>query len=284
MTRPGFPFVALTAAACLLSMTASPPATAQSQNELRRENERLRAEMADLRVELEAARQEITDLKAEVDRLRALLDAAGQAPPAKASPMPEPQVTIDESSPDASPRALLKAIIEAYQEETADLNMGTGPDDPDRIGYLRRLNRWVAGVNREYRLPVEWHVRILEPAVRAGRNYRLRLQAVDPKTGVHLGDPFDAILSGSLASRLREHEERYGLDEQLLLKGVILPRVAVNEQRTEPGTFDNPRFVGPFVEFDFIVQAQTILPAPEETEKKEGGKPAETETPPAADR
>ena len=262
MTRTGFPFVALIAAACLLPALIASPALAQSQNELRRENQRLRTEVADLEAELEAARAEIAALRAEIVALRALLEDAGQAAPPSTAPPPEPEVTVDESKPQASPRALLAAIIEDYQQETADWETGTGPDDSDRTAYLRRLGRWAAGVNREYRLPVEWHVRILEPAVRVGRDYRLRLRAVDPETDAQLGDPFDAVLSRSVASRLREREERYGLEDQLLLKGVVQPNVMINQERTERGAFDNPRFVGPFVEFEFTVQAQTIVPVP----------------------
>lgn len=285
MTSLGFRPAAQIAVACLLLAWVPTPAAAQSQNELRLENQRLRTQVADLEVELEAAREEIADLRAEIERLQKSLDERGQtapaAPPSAPQPAPEEEVTIDESKPDASPRALLAAVIADYREETAELELGTGPDDPVRTGYLRRLNRWVAGINRQYRVPIEWHVRIVDPAVRIGRAYRLRLRAVDPKTDVQLGDPFDAMLSSSLASRLREHEQRMGLDDVMILKGVLLPGVLINEERTEAGAFDNPRFVGPFVEFEFTVQAQTILPVPEETEQEA---PAEAETPPPVDR
>jgi len=283
MIRLGFRPAAQIAVASLLLAWIPSSALAQSQNELRLENQRLQTQVADLQVELETAREEIAALKEEIERLEQLLAERGRTAPAVPQPAPEEEVTIDESKPDASPRALLAAIIADYHETTAELEMGSGPDDPARSGYLRRLDRWVAGINRQYRLPVEWHVRIVDPVERVGRTYRLRLRAVDPKTAVQLGDPFDAILSSSLVSRLRDHEQRSGLDDVMILKGVLLPDVGVNEARTEPGAFDNPRFVGPFVEFGFAVQAQTILPVPEEDEgkEKEEARPAEAETPPA---
>jgi hypothetical protein len=279
MIRLRFRLAGQIAVAGLALAWISSPAVAQSQNELRLENQRLQTQVADLEVELETAREEIASLKAEIERLQRLLDARGQAAPAAppAAAAPEEEVTIDESRPEASPRALLAAIIAGYGEETAELEMGAQAGDAARTGYLRRLNRWVAKINRQYRVPIEWHVRIVDPAVRVGRAYRLRLRAVDPKTDVQLGDAFDAVLSSSLVSRLREHEQRFGLDDVMILKGVLTPAVLVNTERTEAGAFDNPRFVGPFVEFDFAVQAQTILPAPEEDERE---KAAEAEAPP----
>jgi hypothetical protein len=283
MTSLGFRHAVPIVVAVLLIGSIGAPAAAQSQNDLRRENQSLRTQVDDLQRELEAAREEIARLQAEIERLQKLLEegpppaAAAPVAPVEAEPAPEAQVTIDESVPEASPRALLAAVIAGHGQEMAGVPMGTESDEPARIGYMRRLNRWVARTNRQFKMPIEWHVRIVEPAVRYGRGFLLRLQAVDPKTDVALGDAFDTLLSASLASRLRDHEQRHGLDDVMVLKGIIEPGVAINEQRLEMGPFDNPRFVGPFVEFGFTVQAQTILPRPEE---KKDEKPAEADTPP----
>jgi len=280
MISLGFRHAVPIVVASLLIGSMGAPAAAQSQNDLRRENQSLRTQVADLQRDLEAAREEIAGLKAEIERLKQLLEEgppAAPVAPAGDEPAPEERVTIDESVPDASPRALLATVIAGHQQEMAGVAMGSGPDEPARIGYMRRLNRWVAKTNRQFKVPIEWHVRIVDPAVRYGRGYLLRLKAVDPETDVPLGDPFDTVLSASLASRLRDHEQRHGLDDVLLLKGIVEPGVAINEQRIEKGPFDNPRFVGPFVEFDFTVQAQTILPRPEE---KKDEKPAEADTQP----
>lgn len=283
MISLGFRHAVPIVVASLLIGSTGTPAAAQSQNDLRRENQSLRTQVADLQRDLEAAREEIAGLKAEIERLQKLLEegpppaAAAPVTPSDDEPAPEERVTIDESVPEASPRALLAAVIAGHRQEMAGVAMGSEPDGPARIGYMRRLNRWLAKTNRQFKVPIEWHVRIVDPAVRYGRGYLLRLQAVDPKTDVPLGDAFDTLLSASLASRLRDHEQRHGLDDVLLLKGIVEPGVAINEQRLEMGPFDNPRFVGPFVEFDFTVQAQTILPRPEEKKDKE---PAEADTQP----
>jgi outer membrane murein-binding lipoprotein Lpp len=280
MISLGFRHAVPIVVASLLIGSMGAPAAAQSQNDLRRENQSLRTQVDDLQRDLEAAREEIAGLKAEIERLKQLLEEgppAAPVAPVEDEPAPEERVTIDESVPEASPRALLAAVIAGHQQEMAGMAMGSEPDGPTRIGYMRRLNRWVARTNRQFKMPIEWHVRIVDPAVRYGRGYLLRLQAVDPKTDVPLGDAFDTLLSASLASRLRDHEQRHGLDDVLLLKGIVEPGVAINEQRLEMGPFDNPRFVGPFVEFGFAVQAQTILPRPEEKKDK---KPAEADTQP----
>jgi hypothetical protein len=184
-------------------------------------------------------------------------------------------VTVDESKPDASPRALLRAVQASYAEATADREMGEADDSRERMLYLRELDRWVSRVNREFKTPIEWHVEIVSPAVQVGRGFVLRLQAVDPQTAVTLGDPFDALISRQLFARLRQQERRFGLDETLVLKGVMVPRVQINADRLVEGAFDNPRFIGPFAEFNLTVTAQAIIPVPETEEEEESGEEAD---------
>jgi hypothetical protein len=267
-----------------LATTALPrPAVGQeSQSDLRRENQRLLARVTDLERELAAAQEELKVLRAELAALRQQLAAPGGAPAAPPAPADQP-VTIDESKPDASPRALLKAIKADYQETTKDLELGQDTGDPKRVAYLRTLQRWAGKANRTYRMPIQWHVRIVSSAVPVGRGYLLRLQAVDPKTEVELGDPFDAVLPRSVASRLQEMEQRRGLDDVLLLKGVIAPRVVINEEREVVGAFDNPRFIGPYAEFGFDVQTQTIVLAPDAAEEEAAGNEGDSDAGSSAD-
>ncbi len=259
-------------AAGLVALAAD-PAPAQSLGELRRENERLRSQEEDLIRELEAARIKIEALRTENVRLRKLLADAGRLPPAQsgadAATPPEP-VTIDESKPDASPRALLRAVKNGYAEAVADLEIGDH-GSPVRTAYLRRLQRWTAKTNREYRRPIEWHVRIEGPVVSIGRSVVVHLRAVDPETRAELGDAFEALLARSRLSRLRLLERRGTLGEVLVLKGTLQPRILINEERPREGPFDNPRFVGPFVEFEFGVHATTLLPPREQKEKATDG-------------
>ncbi len=241
------------------------PAVGQSQSDLRRDNQRLRAEVEELRRELDALRAELQRLREENTRLQRQLAAAPTgpaAPPAAAVP-PPPQVSIDETLPDASPRALLRSLVESYRETMADLPTGDSPASAERLAYMRQLDRWASRVNREYKVPIEWHVEVIDLPVTAGRGFTARVQAVDPMTAATLGDPFDASLPRPVANRLRQIEQRQGLDEPLVLKGVLVPRVHVNEDRTDPGPFDNPRFIGTFAEFGFTVDVSALHPPKE---------------------
>ncbi|HWB19756.1 MAG TPA: hypothetical protein VG711_05605, partial [Phycisphaerales bacterium] len=85
----------------------------------------MKAEIQKLRDEIKAKDARIKQLESEVASLRAQLGNASQTAPDTSSQM----VTIDESVPSASPRALLNALKTSYAEATKDLNMGAGDDD-----------------------------------------------------------------------------------------------------------------------------------------------------------
>ncbi len=269
----------LLAAALIGSIAA--PTSAQGQkspSELRRENERLAEEVADLTRELEAARKENQELNDEIKRLNQLLTQAGQTARGVRAAPPElepEEVTIDETVPNASPRALLNALKASYREAAAEFDAGDPFDDGNgKTLYLRHLNRWSAKTNRELRSTIEWNVRLVDPnspAIRVGRGYVLRLQAVDPVTDSKLGDPFDVLLSKSLATRIEDRLRREGLDNVVLLRGVLSPRIHINESRVSEGAFDNPRFIGAYAEFGFSINVQTLLPRPAEAEEASAG-------------
>jgi len=270
--RTGSPrFIQPCLAACLaiLLLSSAPPAFAQSQSELRKENQRLQAELNDLAREHAEAKKEIEGLMEEIRRLRELLAQLGQTAASSAAvtpPAPEPEVSIDETIPNASPRALFGALRESYFAQVQEYEIGTSAGDPARDIYLRNLQQWRARTNREFRSTIEWHVKMVGAAVPAGRGLSVRLQAVDPETLVELGDPFDAAVSRSLASRLQQREERSGLDDVLVLRGVLVPRTHINEERASEGAFNNPRLIGPFAEFLFTVDAHSLVPAADDPE------------------
>jgi hypothetical protein len=246
-------------AAVLIGLLA-PVAGAQSQSELRRENQRLQTEAADLQRELDAARQRIADLEAEVARLAGAVRTGRPTIP----PVTPPKVTVDESKADASPRALFNAVVRSYESQTANLDLGTDENDSKRIVYMRDINRWASRLNRELKTKIDWHVLIIGRAVPVRRGYVVRLQAVDPVTGTELGDSFDALLSHVMASRLHDREERFGLEETMRLRGTLLPRIHINPQRDEEGPFNNPPFIGAFAEFAFAVEAKSLTVPKEE--------------------
>jgi hypothetical protein len=252
------------------------PVYGQSQAELRRENERLKTEAADLQRELAAAREEIARLQDELAQLRAGASGGetGQVAPA---PLPEVKVTIDETIPNASPRALMNALTEDYRTAMAEHAFGDDDRSNERAMYIREVQRWTTRVNRQYRSQIEWRVRIIDAGVRSGRGLVVRMQAVDPVTDAELGDPFDAAISRSLASRLQKLERAGELEHGLVLKGVLVPRVYFNQSRLTEGVFNNPRFIGPFAEYAFTVQTKSLIPPKPEPSGGEDADGAESE-------
>ncbi len=251
------------AALCLAGGLAARPASAQSPNDLRRENQRLRTRVGDLERELRAARDRIEKLERDIAHLQRLLAGVPTRAPSTA---PVEQVTIDESVPHASPRALLRAIIDSYRQELHDRDLASDDYIQKRAIYLRAISRWASRVNREMRAPIEWHVRLVDDQpVRA--LYVRRLMAVDPKTHAELGDSFEVVLPKGLARRIDEQVHR---GDVLVLKGALAPRVRLNEVRERRGVFDKPRFIGPFAEFGFTIDVGSLLlAAPEPDEDQE---------------
>lgn len=247
-------------------------AKAQSDSDLRLENQSLKTQVEDLTIELNAARERIAALEAEIARLRA---GGGSSQSVAPTPGPE-KTTVDESKPNASPRALLTALKKSYEDELKDHDMGRF-GSTERTNYLRALEHWRAGVTNKFRASIEWHVRPdrpVQPTARGG--VILSLVAVDPVTDVQLGGPFEVFLARSLARRLAAAEERSEIDK-LVLKGVLLPAVWINPDRAEPGTFDNPPLIGPYAEFGFRIEVRTLIPAQKKTGDESAGESEDEE-------
>jgi hypothetical protein len=252
----------------LALLAAAGAASAQSDADLRRENQGLRTRVNDLQRELDAARNRIRQLEREVEQLRQLLAAAPQT---QEGPTTGEKVTIDESVPHASPRALLKALQDGYLEAMLDLDIGD-PVNPEgrrhREAYLRQVHRWTRQMNRKMKAPIEWHIRFAQRAAYPLDAPGFMVEAVDPQTHAVLGDPFPMALPEPIVRRLRQREERGELTV-LVVKGVLIPRIGVNPERHEQGLFDKPRFIGPFAEFEFVVEASSVTPPPKPKEQPE---------------
>jgi hypothetical protein len=249
-------------------------ASAQSDAGLRRENQRLRTQVDDLKRELDAARNRIAQLELEVEKLRQLLAVTPQTPAGQSI---EERVTIDESVPHASPRALLKALQAAYLEAMLDIDPGdpeTAEGNRQRTAYLRELQRWSRRMNREMKTPIEWHVRVAGRSAYPPEAGDLKVEAVDPETHVVLGPSFRVSMAWARARQLKLHDER-GVAGVLVLKGVLIPNVTVDPERHEKGRFDHipPLFVGPFVEFEFHVEGSSLTLPPKPQEEPGQGTP-----------
>lgn len=251
-------------------------AVAQSESDLRKQNQQLAAQVQDLQKELKAAQDRLKVLEAQITQLQQQLAAARAGGPSVRTPVPplEPEkVTIDERVPHASPRALLVALVTSYQKAVENMEIGK-PGDGKRRAYIKKLEGWKASVDREFRGPITWHVRVLESRNGRGGERTVALQAVDPVTGVVLGDSFDVLLSTTVAERLAWYED-HGELEVMVLRGTLVPDVRINEQRESRGSFDNPPFIGPFGEFVYSVEVKSLTPAKDE-KPQPATKPAES--------
>src|SRR5688572_11718502 len=97
----------------------------ESDNDLRRKNQQLTTQVQDLRAELEALRRENESLKQRITQLEQAVLTARRAP-GRAVQQTQPEeperVTIDETLPGASPRALFRAVQESYDRAMANMD------------------------------------------------------------------------------------------------------------------------------------------------------------------
>lgn len=253
--HPAVLLVAILWCGCFNTLAAQ----AQSEAELRRSNEQLRTQVRDLERELEAARARIQELEREVEVLRNAL--GNTQSPGSSAPDAEPP-PIDTSNPTSSPPALLHTLKASYAEAINGLEPGVDRSR-ERSVYLRTVARWAASSNRQYREPIEWHVKVNE-AVANRPGYLMTLVVVDPKSSREVGEPFDVQIPRMMARRYDQLRERGEDVSTLILRGVLIPDIRVNENRLERGAFDNPPFIGPFAEFTFSVEPRSLLPVGEE--------------------
>jgi len=254
--------------AIILSLLPATTLTAQRAPDLQGEVERLRSENTRLAEELAAARAEIQRLRIEVQRL----SGTPRTPTRTVPPDPAPAAGVDESRPFASPRSIEKSLQERYAERFADVPRGT-PGDAVRERYLRSVDEWRRAIHREMTASVEWHMLILEAEENRGQ-IAMRLQAVDPETGAHLGEPITAGGSRSIARTYAVMAERGGLEHPLLVRGVVRPTLSIDPQRETPGPFDVPKLIGPFVQVEIAMSVQSIArprprPRPDDADEAE---------------
>jgi hypothetical protein len=238
----------------IMSCALTSHAVAQSDAELRRENQQLRSQ-------LDMAEARVAELEREVARLQQTIEVLRSRTDRDRPAADDEDVTIDESEPNASPRALMRALSKDYQEQLKDMPVGQA-DDRERQLYLRQLSRWQSAAIRKYRAQIQWHVRVLD-ATQTRSGYDLQLVAVDPKTDVRLGDPFAVSIPRGIARRYEQVTSR-GDAGVLIVRGVLTPDITINPERQTSGPFDNPKLIGPFAEFRFSIDVRSLLPVGEE--------------------
>jgi len=262
---------------CVLIFT-SRAAFAQSDADLRRANQTLTTQVADLTKELaalKAANKQLQDRIAQLEtQLAAARRAGGNATGGTLPPLEEPAVTIDETLPQSSPRALFKAVQVSHDEAVKDMELGKTGDSKRRV-YLRKLEQWKAATERAMRNPITWNVKEVDRR-NTGANQVWTLVAVDPKTEAELGDAFEVMLPRTVADRLANFEKRGELG-QMVLRGVAMPTLRVNEARADRGSFDKPRFVGPFVEYALMIEPKSLLPVKDDADEQKPAAGAATQ-------
>ncbi|MFO0874544.1 MAG: hypothetical protein U0575_11315 [Phycisphaerales bacterium] len=267
--RAGIATIATSGAAAALATAA----TAQSDNDLRTENQALRTRVHDLELELAAARARIAEVEKRLADAEARARAAGAgqpatipgavpgAAPAGPGPVPPPQppeTTFDDTSPTASPVALLKALQADYAQALAGVGGHASPKE--RTVYFRALEKWISQANRHHRTPIDWLVLTESVGAVGDKQVAMRVVAIDPGNGNALGDAFETTIPVTIFRRL----EAAGLTakgQYLRLRGTLVPSVRLNDRRDAVGPFDQPRFIGPFAELGFTVEATSATAA-----------------------
>lgn len=198
--------------------------------------EALRAKIAELEQELLRAKSRIADLE------RQLIDA-GQAPDGSAA-------GAEGASPEAadrSPDHLLGQLKTEFREAFPD---PAPTDERGRRQYLRVVAQWANKINREYRQRIDWVCEIVSRDLVGADEAFVDLQVIDSKTGEPVGSRFLIEWPRRLRSTLGRFED----GSRVRVRGLLIPEVRTNESRAEPGAFDIPPLIGPYVEFRFTVQ------------------------------
>lgn len=249
------PLVVLALAFLTLLVSAAAPTWAQSDADARATAEALRTRVADLELELKAAKARIAELERRLAEANAKAAAGG--PNTGAVPPPaDLAATIDESTATASPRALLRALQGEYASAMGPVGGWSSPKE--RLVYFRALEKWILAANRTHRAPMHWFVRLKEVESVGDKTSALRVVAIDPVNGIELGDSFIVAAPPSLHRRL-ESGGFLQPGTTFELRGTILPNLTLNVDREAMGPFDHPRFVGPFTEFGFSVDPQSMV-------------------------
>lgn len=231
----------------------SVPVSAQETGDLEQKNSQLTSQVTDLTKQLQTANQRITQLERQLERLNRALEQA-RAVPGESTNLPtEGEVTIDESKPEASPRAFLAALTKDYQEAVKDVEPGE-ISSRKRIAYLRVVDRWTASANRKFKSKIKWYVKLAETPL-SSRPTRLKLTAVDPETHTELGEPFIVPLSSQNLRRLEQLEKNGNLDV-FVLRGVLTPKIKFDDQIEKPGPFGKPLLVGMFALYRYSIEPQ----------------------------
>lgn len=234
---------------------------AQDATDLKQENEQLKNHVQKLSEELKSAQDQIVLLQKQIEQMKLTLDQAARNGSAASTPTAPTAQGMDSTKPEDNPQALFNAMKKAYAEATQVHEIGE-KGDRVRAAYRRVVDRWIAYANRHYKSKIEWHVTIFEQP-QSTRPSSLKLQVVEPSTGKTIDQPFSINLNRQLIRRLGKLEQQGQLDI-FILKGVLIPKLKMTARSDTANAFHNPRLVGAFAQFGFLIDVNTIVPIKKE--------------------
>lgn len=234
------------------------------------ELERLRTEVARLTLENQRLQQELRDARLRIVDLEQRLAEVGSGAGGAIAGGGEGEGASDDADglviPEggehrlASPDVVLARLQEDYREATSDLSYD---DERDKFRYMRALQAWAARADAKYRGRFEWAAVIVGMTpVTASDAVDLEIIVRDPQTGDRWSVPFEMSLT---TSRLVERFRRFGLSEgdAVMIKGTFRTRINIDENREDVAQFQTVDLIGPFAEYHWEAEVQSVVPAPD---------------------
>ncbi|MFO0828786.1 MAG: hypothetical protein U0572_11650 [Phycisphaerales bacterium] len=231
----------------------------------------LQRRIEELEKELEAAKERIREL--EKDLAAAQASKAGGSN-ASAPATPPAEIPADQAL--ASPDTFLRFAQQAYASEFTDASVAAAPNesaDAAGVRLQRRIERWTAAMNREWRKSVRWLVQHGKAQIRSD-GVTVQVTVLDEATGAPIGEAFEITLDARQAKRYSERVGRAAPPERWVLSAVFAPRFVANPNRMDPGVFNHPPLVGPGVELRQELVVESFVPA-----RQEAAKPAAPNAP-----
>lgn len=185
------------------------------------------------------------------DALRKRLgDTPGGGGGSSKTPAPAPQ-----NDPLTSPQTMFDALLKSYDDGPGKLPRDT---KPEQAKYLAAVKDWARDSGKLARGQVSWVIRVVKidsgmagPTRPASVTFEV-LDAAGKPAGFAATQPFPARHARLLA-------EGVG-DKRFKLKGNAEARPRFSPQRAEKGTVEEPRFIGPFAEFEFDLAVSDVEP------------------------
>ncbi len=223
------------------------PGVVRAQD-LAKENEELKAKIAEVEAQRDGLAKRVSELNGEVTKLRTEL-AKVKKGGGGSSGGPGGGVVGgvgggSGGDATASPDGLFGALKKEYEEKFGSMARQTRPD---LMKYQREVAGWTRAAQREHRGPVEWTIRVVDPARANERPGVLVFVVVDPVSKAAISGEATALLP----SRWVKDVATVGKDEALKVSAILSAQPIYNAQREEAGATDAPRFIGPYAEFGF---------------------------------